>query len=94
MPRPYETFSIPSLPHARAAPVSCLATVREIVHEHDGAIYVQSVPQQGTKFEIWIPANEPDPASPAPAPNRRGSGQVILLLGSEPNVRMHDEETR
>lgn len=69
-----------------------LATVREIVHEHDGVIDVHSVLRQGTKFEIWIPTSEPDAAPPAPPPSRRGSGQVILLLGSEQNVRLHDEE--
>ena len=33
-----------------------LATVREIVRDHDGAIGVQSRPGQGSRFEIWLPA--------------------------------------
>src|SRR5258706_13985358 len=33
-----------------------LATVREIVRDHDGAISVHSKPGQGSRFEVWLPA--------------------------------------
>src|SRR3954466_10975644 len=33
-----------------------LATVREIVRDHDGAIQVESAPGHGSTFEVWLPA--------------------------------------
>ena len=33
-----------------------LATVREIVRDHDGAIHVESAPGAGSTFEVWLPA--------------------------------------
>ena len=33
-----------------------LATVHEIVRDHDGAMNVQSKPEQGSRFEAWLPA--------------------------------------
>src|SRR4051812_33307637 len=32
-----------------------LATVKEIVHEHDGAIDVESAPGRGSSFAVWLP---------------------------------------
>ena len=32
-----------------------LATVREIVRDHDGAMNVQSKPGHGSRFEVWLP---------------------------------------
>jgi signal transduction histidine kinase len=33
-----------------------LATVHEIVRDHDGAMNVQSKPECGSRFEAWLPA--------------------------------------
>ena len=33
-----------------------LATVHEIVRDHDGAMNVQSRPEHGSRFEVWLPA--------------------------------------
>ena len=43
-----------------------LATVREIVRDHDGAIVVQSKPGQGSRFEVWLPAITSGPAMTQP----------------------------
>src|SRR4029077_6535109 len=45
-----------------------LATVREIVLDHDGVIGVQSEPGRGSRFEIWLPATATgSPATAEPA---------------------------
>ena len=41
-----------------------LATVREIVRDHDGALHVHSVPGQGSRFEVWLPAEPALPPGP------------------------------
>ena len=70
-----------------------LATVYGIVSQHRGAVYVQSVPNEGARFEIWLPA------SAAAARKKRGApqsttmartlpkGAVILLVEDDPRVR-------
>jgi signal transduction histidine kinase/CheY-like chemotaxis protein len=40
-----------------------LATVREIVREHGGAIDIASTPNVGSRFDVWLPANIVDGAS-------------------------------
>src|SRR5258708_32295906 len=63
-----------------------LATVREIVQEHDGAVEVQSALGAGTRFDIWLPAvssNEPISAPYAPGVAGRGAGETVLVLETE-----------
>ena len=67
-----------------------LATVREIVHDHDGVLDVRSVPGQGSTFAVWLPS-VPAVATMA-ATSRRGTGQTVMLLGSDPSAILHDEE--
>ena len=67
-----------------------LASVREIVRDHDGAIDVRSIPQQGTTFTIWLPAV--DAAAALRSGDQRGTGQTVMLLGAEPDVILRDEE--
>jgi two-component system cell cycle sensor histidine kinase/response regulator CckA len=63
-----------------------------IMEEHGGWITVESEPEKGTAFHLWIPAlNEPVPqpmdsglAVARPLP--RGNGQRILLVEDEPGV--------
>lgn len=38
-----------------------LALVKEIIEAHRGQVSVQSVPGQGTTFQIWLPGQEPPP---------------------------------
>ncbi|MGX1320804.1 signal transduction histidine kinase [Bradyrhizobium sp. USDA 377] len=37
-----------------------LATVREIVEQHGGAVAVRSRPDAGTRFDVWLPSGEPE----------------------------------
>ena len=70
-----------------------LATVREIVRDHDGAISVQSKPGHGSRFEVWLPAT-------AALVSRRsgrtmlplGHGETVLIVESERERLLRDEE--
>jgi signal transduction histidine kinase/ActR/RegA family two-component response regulator len=69
-----------------------LSVVYGIMEEHGGWITVESEPEKGTAFHLWMPAlNEPVPqpmdsglAVARPLP--RGNGQRILLVEDEPGV--------
>ena len=71
-----------------------LATVREIVREHAGAINVDSTPGTGTRFEVWLPCIT---AVPAPHRNaaegfRLGNGETLLVVDDEREHLLRDEE--
>ncbi len=70
-----------------------LATVQEIVRDHDGAMNVQSTPGRGSRFEAWLPAAAKD-ASPSidPATPPLGRGETVLVIESERERLLHDEE--
>jgi signal transduction histidine kinase len=70
-----------------------LATVREIVRDHDGAINVQSEPGCGSRFEIWLPAIAAgiitsDGLSTLPL----GHGETVLFVERERDRLLRDEE--
>lgn len=72
-----------------------LATVREIVRQHEGAIGVQSEPGVGTRFEIWLPSagsgiGDAKPRPPSVA--ERGAGETILVVGSVGEDLLWQEE--
>jgi CheY-like chemotaxis protein len=72
-----------------------LATVREIVLDHDGALNVQSAPGAGTRFDIWLPSVslvEPWSRHETPAPVRRGSGETVLVLEADRERLLRHEE--
>jgi signal transduction histidine kinase/FixJ family two-component response regulator len=71
-----------------------LATVREIVREHGGAISVWSVPGMGSRFEVWLPCvaavgSAPNDAAALPF----GGGETVLLIANDRAQLLRDEET-
>jgi signal transduction histidine kinase len=70
-----------------------LATVREIVRDHDGAISVHSQPGQGSRFEVWLPATAAaDIAAVGPEMLPLGRGETVLIVESEQERLLRDEE--
>lgn len=68
-----------------------LATVCGIIQSHSGTIHVSSQVGNGTKFEIFLPAE----AEERPLRNddssvnlaRKGKGELILIVDDEPEIR-------
>ena len=72
-----------------------LATVREIVEEHDGAVEVESTPGVGTRFRIWlpsVPSNEPTSVQHSPGMAGRGAGETVLVLETDRARLLRHEE--
>jgi signal transduction histidine kinase/ActR/RegA family two-component response regulator len=70
-----------------------LATVHEIVRDHDGAMNVQSKPGQGSRFEAWLPAAAADStAVVGPAMLPLGRGETVLVVESELDRLRRNEE--
>ncbi len=66
-----------------------LSTVYGIVQQSGGHIRVASEPGKGTRFRIWLPRSNEDPAIPDHAPKAaptRGT-ETILVVEDEPRVR-------
>jgi hypothetical protein len=70
-----------------------LATVREFVDEHDGALNVSSIPGKGSRFEVWLPCEAVGRAGVnRPTERSFGQGQTVLLLNDGREQLLHDEE--
>jgi signal transduction histidine kinase len=70
-----------------------LATVHEIVHEHGGTVNVQSKPNEGTRFEVWLPRATAAPASePDDAGFPRGKGETVMLVAHDLECVLRDED--
>jgi two-component system, cell cycle sensor histidine kinase and response regulator CckA len=68
-----------------------LATVTGIVQQHDGFIDVQSIVGQGTTFQILLPVTqqvEVSEATAAPQLEHTASGEMIMLVEDDADVRM------
>jgi CheY-like chemotaxis protein len=71
-----------------------LATVREIVREHGGAINVASVVGEGSRFEVWLPCQTvavPAPEADAPV-LPLGHGETVLMVAGDSARLLRDEE--
>jgi signal transduction histidine kinase len=70
-----------------------LATVREIVHEHGGAVNVQSKVNEGSRFEIWLPrATAVSISEPRDAAFPSGKGETVMLVARDSERVLGDEE--
>jgi signal transduction histidine kinase len=70
-----------------------LATVREIVRDHDGAVGARSRPGQGSRFEVWLPATAADDSETAETEVLPlGHGETVLIAESERERLLPDEE--
>jgi signal transduction histidine kinase len=68
-----------------------LATVREIVREHGGAMNVISTPGVGSRFEVWLPCLSTVAAQDEQA-SSLGQGETILVVNSDAGQLLRDEE--
>jgi signal transduction histidine kinase/ActR/RegA family two-component response regulator len=70
-----------------------LATVLEIVRDHNGAMNVYSRPGHGSRFEAWLPATAADAmAFAGSAVLPLGRGETVLILESDRERLLRDEE--
>ena len=71
-----------------------LATTREIVRDHGGAMHVESAPSQGSRFEIWLPRVDAaiSGAGTDAVAVHFGRGETVLVLEAEPDRLLRDEE--
>ncbi len=62
-----------------------LALVQAIVADHDGAIRIQSVPGQGTQFDIYLPmtASLAIRAEAAAREDPRGEGRTVMVVDDD-----------
>ena len=65
-----------------------LSAALAIVKSHGGFVIVESAPDCGTVFRVYLPpdAEGPEPAVAGPADLPRGNGELILLIDDEPAV--------
>jgi CheY-like chemotaxis protein len=72
-----------------------LATVREIVQEHDGAVEVLSALGAGTRFDMWlpsVPSNKPISVRRSSGIAGRGVGETVLVLDTDRGRLLWHEE--
>jgi CheY-like chemotaxis protein len=71
-----------------------LATVREIIREHGGALDVWSRPGAGSRFEVWLPglSRHSSPQGEIAPMMLRGHGQIVMVVESDRDHLLRDEE--
>jgi len=70
-----------------------LATVREILLDHDGAVGVKSEPGRGSRFEVWLPATVgTGNTTVGPSTLPLGRGETVLIFESDRERLLRDEE--
>lgn len=67
-----------------------LAVVLGIVTNHNGGISLETAPEAGTTFQVFLPVQTAKaPSLPAPAPqSQRGGGEKVLIIDDEQSVGM------
>jgi PAS domain S-box-containing protein len=66
-----------------------LSTALGIVQSHRGVVIVESEPNRGTTFKVFLPTSPDAPEKNTSEINRlppRGAGEVILIVDDEPDV--------
>lgn len=71
-----------------------LATVREIVREHGGAIDISSTPGVGSCFEVWLPCSAMIAAGPGTRIHTLplGHGETVIMVDAVGERLLADEE--
>jgi signal transduction histidine kinase len=72
-----------------------LATARDIVREHNGAVEVRSALGAGTCFDVWLPSgpsHEPISVQHASGTAGRGVGETVLVLETDRGRLLRHEE--
>jgi signal transduction histidine kinase/CheY-like chemotaxis protein len=72
-----------------------LATARDIVREHEGALEVRSAIGAGTRFDIWLPSvssNAPISVQHSPDLAGRGAGETVLVVETDRGRLLRHEE--
>jgi signal transduction histidine kinase len=69
-----------------------LATVREIIREHGGAIDVRSTPGLGSRFEVWLPCVVAGSADLALHALPVGRGETVLVVDEDHERLIKNEE--
>ncbi|WGF88010.1 two-component system VirA-like sensor kinase [Marinivivus vitaminiproducens] len=69
-----------------------LATVREIVEEHAGALDVRSRIGQGSRFDVWLPCLMPANALADSGSLPKGHGETILLIDRDGRRLLRHED--
>ncbi|HYD85401.1 MAG TPA: response regulator, partial [Opitutus sp.] len=68
-----------------------LSTVRGIVESHAGFTTIETVPNKGTTFRVYLPAAESTSLAPGAAATStvmpRGTGELVLVVDDEPSIR-------
>jgi two-component system, cell cycle sensor histidine kinase and response regulator CckA len=68
-----------------------LSTAQSIVRNHGGRMQVESSPEKGTRFTVYLPAVDapaPVPAEPQRRELPRGNGELLLVVDDDPSL-MH-----
>jgi ActR/RegA family two-component response regulator len=70
-----------------------LATVHEIVRDHNGVMHVTSAPGVGSRFEVWLPLAAAASLQESEARQIFGQGETVMVVNEDQDGLLRDEET-